>query len=575
MALVLQLTFPAGRYHATPWGRHVNEGIAEWPPSPWRFLRALVAVWKRTAAGIPDADMQQLLASLADPPVYQLPPHRIAHTRHYMPWEKKGPADRTLVFDTFVVMDRAASLLVGWPDVTLDAHTASTLATLLANLTTFGRAESWVEATILAADAPDASTDGRADAQVHPGRLFEEYAWNCMPGAEDAPDVVQVLCADPAGVFAADGYPPEPSKGKSRKVKDLLFDAPRWNLCLDTELLHAARMPHVPGARWVAYNRPVVAPVARRHTVRRIMPRPTVLRFVLDAPVLPHVTEVLPVAEACRRAAMGQFRRWCERNEAVAASYQRAGASTHGSALIDGDSPQSLAPVYASMLLSGKDPTGLTLTGHGHAHYLPLPDARDGRHISEILIYARDGFDRAEVEALGSITYLVTGQGAALRVQQTGRGTVDALPDMLVGPSRHWISRTPFLGHERIGTTDRIKYLRKGIRREWRRLQEQIPAYAGCELEAVEVVPASEHHALNLPRSHEFLRARRKDGGREAYRAAEMFRLTFSRPVQGPLSLGYACHFGMGLFVPDPSASPSAAVASLHAEGEPSRTPRE
>ncbi len=24
--LCIELTFPAGRYHATPWGRHVNEG---------------------------------------------------------------------------------------------------------------------------------------------------------------------------------------------------------------------------------------------------------------------------------------------------------------------------------------------------------------------------------------------------------------------------------------------------------------------------------------------------------------------------------------------------------------------
>ena len=37
------LHFPAGRYHATPWGNHVNEGIIEWPPSPWRLLRALLA----------------------------------------------------------------------------------------------------------------------------------------------------------------------------------------------------------------------------------------------------------------------------------------------------------------------------------------------------------------------------------------------------------------------------------------------------------------------------------------------------------------------------------------------------
>jgi len=30
--LIIELEFPAGRYHANPWGRNVNEGEVEWPP---------------------------------------------------------------------------------------------------------------------------------------------------------------------------------------------------------------------------------------------------------------------------------------------------------------------------------------------------------------------------------------------------------------------------------------------------------------------------------------------------------------------------------------------------------------
>ena len=43
--LALSFTFPAGRYHATPWDRHVNEGAVAWPPEPWRLLRGLIATW--------------------------------------------------------------------------------------------------------------------------------------------------------------------------------------------------------------------------------------------------------------------------------------------------------------------------------------------------------------------------------------------------------------------------------------------------------------------------------------------------------------------------------------------------
>lgn len=32
--VAVEFRFPARRYHATPWGNHVNEGLIEWPPSP-------------------------------------------------------------------------------------------------------------------------------------------------------------------------------------------------------------------------------------------------------------------------------------------------------------------------------------------------------------------------------------------------------------------------------------------------------------------------------------------------------------------------------------------------------------
>ena len=51
--LAIQFEFTANRYHATQWGRHVNEGVLEWPPSPWRILRAIVATWRRTLPDVP------------------------------------------------------------------------------------------------------------------------------------------------------------------------------------------------------------------------------------------------------------------------------------------------------------------------------------------------------------------------------------------------------------------------------------------------------------------------------------------------------------------------------------------
>lgn len=29
--IAIKIDFPAGRWHATAWGTHVNEGVTEWP----------------------------------------------------------------------------------------------------------------------------------------------------------------------------------------------------------------------------------------------------------------------------------------------------------------------------------------------------------------------------------------------------------------------------------------------------------------------------------------------------------------------------------------------------------------
>src|SRR6476469_2198519 len=96
------LRFPAGRYHATPWGNHVNEGLIEWPPSPWRLLRALIATGYTKLGwpgdGPPPAG-RSLIEKLAGVlPSYRLPDAVGTHSRHYMPMArfKNGREETTL-----------------------------------------------------------------------------------------------------------------------------------------------------------------------------------------------------------------------------------------------------------------------------------------------------------------------------------------------------------------------------------------------------------------------------------------------------------------------------------------------
>jgi CRISPR-associated protein Csb2 len=46
MQIVLKQTFPLGRFHATPWRVNpYDDPHGEWPPSPWRLVRGVVARW--------------------------------------------------------------------------------------------------------------------------------------------------------------------------------------------------------------------------------------------------------------------------------------------------------------------------------------------------------------------------------------------------------------------------------------------------------------------------------------------------------------------------------------------------
>ncbi len=62
MRIILRQVFPLGRFHATPWRVNpFDDPHGEWPPSPWRLVRAVTARWYQLAreAGT-NADLAEL-----------------------------------------------------------------------------------------------------------------------------------------------------------------------------------------------------------------------------------------------------------------------------------------------------------------------------------------------------------------------------------------------------------------------------------------------------------------------------------------------------------------------------------
>lgn len=143
MPTTLAVQFPLGRYHATSWDRSVNEGDVEWPPSPWRLLRALVATWYARWPDLPASEIDALLAALADPPSYLTPPTVAGHTRHYLPdaTHITGATGNTgLTLDPYLRLPHQAELLIQWP-VDLAPGGRATLAKLTEQLPYLGRAD--------------------------------------------------------------------------------------------------------------------------------------------------------------------------------------------------------------------------------------------------------------------------------------------------------------------------------------------------------------------------------------------------------------------------------------------------
>jgi len=527
--IAISLKFIAGRYHATPWGRHVNEGTVEWPPSPWRILRAMVAVWKRTLPELQQSAVEPILRYLAEPPEFVLPPASTGHTRHFMPWFKKGADDRTLVFDTFVAVSREALLWARWPEPTLDNLQIDTLSRILGNLNTFGRSESWCEAELV-------------------GNAENFHGLSCRPRLGDAPagyEIIRLLCADPARAFADDRVVTATMKTEAqRKTKDPLkkrsaiYD-PAWNLCTETLQLHRERWSDPPGSRWVPYVRPRDCfKVERKPPHRATSQRPIqVIRFALDSTVLPLVTETLAVAEAGRRALMGIYGRLTETN------------GVRG----------------RSKVFSGKDEHDEPLADHTHAYYLPSDEDGDGR-LDHLTVFASAGFGSDERRAFDRLREIRTGREGEerhpLRVVLLGMG---ASADYIPGPlqySQQWVSATPYIatryaktrGRHRVDLgwpEQRENFLRDNLHTQ---LAGLWPELFGEQAPEVVIEPEwGPKHVFQIARRWrciEFRRFRSKlgdDGGR---RLSGAFRLTFGRAVQGPIALGYSSHFGMGLFMP-------------------------
>jgi CRISPR-associated protein Csb2 len=508
----IEIKFPAGRYHATRWQTHVNEGQVEWPPSPWRLLRSWISVGYTHLAwhdGVP-SDFADLIDAIAKaPPGYRLPRGVKSHTRHYMPVIEGMSEKTSKVVDSFVRILGNESLWMKF-DVTLSDSQAKLLGELCDSLAYLGRAESWVDVTLHS-------------------QIPNDGVW-MLPQSQSVPQLdcvtTRVLspmtCSDyeswrqeaEASTIQREKQKNDGKLSNAQKKKiEAKFPTSLVNcVAMDTAWLLDTGWSQPPGTQWIDYQAPLEidrAP-ARKSRIRisekKQRPQFALLAMTSDTVsgrTLPAVSRTIAVAEAIHEAAV------------------------HENAKLLGE---------PSPIFTGK--FGKEKCQHQHMHFFPIDLDEDGR-LDHILAYCPMRIDLSTKRTLSRLRYIYSKKLPRTFVTWVGAGDFAQMlanvryrsgkPLGMLGKSTVFRSRTPFVPSRHL----KNKYpLEANIRDECR--------FRG--------LPEPTSVDLLERNSGKFWLNRKDEERRPPFSEGFYVSLSFDSPIAGPLSLGYGSHFGLGLF---------------------------
>lgn len=503
MPLVLRQTFPLGRFHATRWNQNPFEDrFGEWPPSPWRLLRALVARWFQYSreTGVEDvAQRDELLRKLGrEVPQFQLPEAswRGPAVKQYHPtgvvWsdgQAKNPGYKrpgsTLVEDHYRAVPSDAPIYWIW-NTDLQPNERRLLDALLRRMIYFGRSESFCRIVIDTEAEPTANCTLRS-----------------QPGA-----------GNPVLV---------PLPGVELDMAVLLSTT-------DSATLKSRRIP--PGTAWFYASIP-----PKRIDARRTAPAPrhlttaNLLQFSIGGRVLPPLAHWVQLTERFRSAVLrrrslqvsaGRTSRWAE-----------------------------LTTVERSelRLIRGLEPDGSPVEGKDTTFIAILPD--EAGSPTRLACWRSTPFTLEETDAFVEACDLPMAwdYGAPewqVRIVPLPLNTPSL--NSFFGQSRAWASSTPFV----------LPAGRRRFRRNGRQRAGETPQACLQELLARYGYPPAEvilTHGTNIADQewvtvHEAAGAQRPRQGERTTRMLPGFRftVTFEAPITGPLAVGHSCHFGLGLF---------------------------
>lgn len=505
MRLVLRQEFPLGRFHATPWRVNpFDDPHGEWPPSPWRLVRAVTARWYQWARGAEEAldfaQLERLQAALCKSAYSFHLPHNARKggaLRQYHPtefgWrpaEKKKAGTRS--YGTSLVQDNywcAPPESPVWWFIEGDDWTnelCALLARCLERMTYFGRTETLTRIGVVS------STD-------------EAPAPNCTLVDKRAAGAVPVL---------------SPLKEATRSDIERTTDDPE-----------GVKRSVPPGAVWLYAVRPPRHASRERRRVPAHRPDCHLMQFAIGWNVKPELRAIVRLTSRFRGAVLRELLRL--KTGDASAAWGRVG--------------KNVREAVADM--AGKDANNEPLRGHRHTAFLAWCERR---RPTRLLVWRGSrAFDADEQEAMllaasRNVSWAAAGTDAdewKVSLVPLDRD-VPAPPGFDGQASAAWESVTPYVPPRH--------HLRRGKERERESLVDQIrrelQGRGLSEDVEVELGGAPTWVSVHVPR--------REANGRDFIgdRRGQAVRLRFTRPVIGPIRLGHSSSFGLGLFRPSSEA---------------------
>ncbi len=501
MKIVLRQEFPLGRFHATPWRVNpFDDPHGEWPPSPWRLVRAVTArwyQWAREAEGeLHLAQLEKLQSALCKSTyAFHLPPDARKGTplRQYHPtefgWrpaEKKKAGTRS--YGTSLVQDNywcvPPKTPVWWfieGDDWADELQA-VLARCLERMTYFGRAETLTRIRVA----------GSAD---------ETPEANCTLADRRTAGAVPVLTP--------------------------LEEATREDIERTTDNPEAVKRAIPPGAQWFYAGRPERPAIRERRRVPEHRSGCHLMQFAIGWNVAPEPRAIVRLTSRFRGAVLLELLRL----KTGDASAKWTSAS------------RDVREAVADM--TGKDANGDALKGHRHTEFLAW--CEDDQPTRLLVWRGSRAFDAHEQEAIllaaaRDVSWAAAGSGSdewKARLVHLDRA-VPPPPGFGSQSSMVWESVTPYVPPRH--------HLRGGKVRAGESMAEQIRR----EVQGREIARNVEIEFVGMPR-WVLVHVSQGEARRRVFigdRRGQMARLRFTTPVGGPIRLGHSSSFGLGLFRP-------------------------